>query len=139
MDERDEGDQGCAICLDAFEDRLEAPCGHGFCRTCIVAVCRSNPPSNQTPCPICRRTVLQCDLLRDGKPAFPPPAALAVQSQEVTVMGCMWHDQLLELHSTEPTIIRYDFMLQGPGGKAIGAFSLNRQEWDVGECDALTW
>jgi len=132
--------QGCPICLDAFEDRLEAPCGHAFCRACIVAVCRSNAPSNQAPCPFCRRTVFQCDLLRDGQPAFPPPAGQTAQREEVRVQGrTTWLDQLVELHATEPAIIRYDFMLEEGAGEAVGAFSFNRRDRDAGDCDALTW
>lgn len=129
----------CSICLDKFSDRVDTPCGHAFCCECIVAVCRTNPPSFWAPCPFCRRSIFVQDLMRDGMPAFPPEFEEGIAREEVMVDGeNIWHRDLIVLSAT-PTIIRYDFMPIDTESEVIGAFSLNCHNWGDGDCDAVSW
>mmetsp|Transcript_39961 Transcript_39961/g.79043 ORF Transcript_39961/g.79043 Transcript_39961/m.79043 type:complete len:382 (-) Transcript_39961:182-1327(-) len=50
-----EPDFGCPLCLDLLHDPVITPCGHRFCRTCILRACGSRRSS----CPLCRGE-LQC-------------------------------------------------------------------------------
>uniref|UniRef100_A0A8D2PS92 RING-type E3 ubiquitin transferase n=1 Tax=Zosterops lateralis melanops TaxID=1220523 RepID=A0A8D2PS92_ZOSLA len=43
----------CAICQDTWDDVASTlPCGHQFCRRCILQWAQTNPS-----CPLCRRTM----------------------------------------------------------------------------------
>ena len=55
----------CCICLEAFKDRVMAPCGHAFCSACITAVLRS-AAEKAGPCPLCRAP-LQLTALRTAR------------------------------------------------------------------------
>jgi Tfp pilus assembly protein PilF len=49
----EEGAEQCAICLYAQQQPLGGPCGHSFCRTCVINLCRHGVQS----CPVCRTSV----------------------------------------------------------------------------------
>jgi hypothetical protein len=45
----------CAICLDNFDNRVTARCGHAFCKDCIVEWDRNERLARRKPCcPLCR-------------------------------------------------------------------------------------
>ncbi|CAK0847296.1 unnamed protein product, partial [Prorocentrum cordatum] len=48
------GGGDCSVCLGELEDACSAPCGHAFCRRCILGVLRSSPPEWSGLCPLCR-------------------------------------------------------------------------------------
>ncbi|XDV46545.1 hypothetical protein PO909_014425, partial [Leuciscus waleckii] len=43
----------CSICLEVFTDPVTTPCGHNFCRTCLIK-CWTN--SQTCFCPLCKET-----------------------------------------------------------------------------------
>ena len=45
-------DEPCVICLETIENLTVTPCGHLFCRRCIVPCI-----SAQQMCPTCRKTI----------------------------------------------------------------------------------
>uniref|UniRef100_A0A8C5PVF6 Uncharacterized protein n=1 Tax=Leptobrachium leishanense TaxID=445787 RepID=A0A8C5PVF6_9ANUR len=44
----------CSICLNIYTDPVTLPCGHSFCRTCIVDVLDTQEGSGAYKCPECR-------------------------------------------------------------------------------------
>merc|ERR1712110_957233 len=42
-------EEGCPICLNPFEEPRWTPCGHAFCRGCVVPYLKNNKPQ----CPVC--------------------------------------------------------------------------------------
>uniref|UniRef100_A0A8C5MKV7 Uncharacterized protein n=1 Tax=Leptobrachium leishanense TaxID=445787 RepID=A0A8C5MKV7_9ANUR len=44
----------CSICLNIYTDPVTLPCGHSFCRTCIVDVLDTQEGSGAYKCPDCR-------------------------------------------------------------------------------------
>lgn len=47
----------CAICLQLFDDAQTAPCGHVFCRDCIVRALQ-----HRSQCPLCKQPVTRRQL-----------------------------------------------------------------------------
>lgn len=43
----------CSVCFDVFKQPVTAPCGHSFCRSCIVAVA-----DDTCACPTCEKELL---------------------------------------------------------------------------------
>ncbi|KAK7471064.1 hypothetical protein VKT23_002480 [Stygiomarasmius scandens] len=71
------GDDECPICFDVFTDAVVTPCGHVFCRDCLLDV--FNTPlaagndqleADERPCPTCRSPV--CQDLIFSRAAFEP-------------------------------------------------------------------
>ena len=86
----------CSICLDEFDDPRILPCGHCYCRTCIVQL--SNTAVRRAfPCPECRkRTVLP-----SNDPNKLPISLLALRMKE-KLQGqceqlCSKHDEPMKL------------------------------------------
>ena len=52
FDYRDEVDEDmtCQICLQPFVEPLDTPCGHTFCRACLLSYLKVNPM-----CPLDRK------------------------------------------------------------------------------------
>lgn len=46
----------CPICRLDFEDPRILPCGHYYCRECIIGIATNAHPNLSFPCPECRRT-----------------------------------------------------------------------------------
>uniref|UniRef100_A0A8C5PXN9 Uncharacterized protein n=1 Tax=Leptobrachium leishanense TaxID=445787 RepID=A0A8C5PXN9_9ANUR len=44
----------CSICLNIYTDPVTLPCGHSFCRTCIMDVLDTQEGSGAYTCPECR-------------------------------------------------------------------------------------
>uniref|UniRef100_A0A8C5PQE5 Uncharacterized protein n=1 Tax=Leptobrachium leishanense TaxID=445787 RepID=A0A8C5PQE5_9ANUR len=44
----------CCICMDIYRDPVTLPCGHSFCRLCIVGVLDTQEESGAYKCPECR-------------------------------------------------------------------------------------
>lgn len=42
----------CSICLEVYNDPVSTPCGHNFCRHCILGYWSSN----EAVCPLCKQT-----------------------------------------------------------------------------------
>ena len=55
----------CSVCLDAFDEPVATPCGHWFCKECILGALAANGH-----CPLCRGGV--------APEALRAPAAAAV-------------------------------------------------------------
>ena len=79
------------------------------------------------------------DTSHDGGGKTDPVLPAAVPRHEQVVTSNTWLEQLIVLSETAPVVIKYQVMATGSDTQIIGAFSLNRQHWDQGDCDALTW
>lgn len=58
----------CSVCLGDIQNACNAPCGHAFCRDCILGVFQARSPGWRGFCPLCRRT-LSIYTLRDARGA----------------------------------------------------------------------
>lgn len=47
----------CPICLGTLDRACQAPCGHIYCRECIISVMEMRPPNWSGSCPLCRRHI----------------------------------------------------------------------------------
>lgn len=63
-----ESDTECLMCFEDFGDggveAMVTPCGHVWCRCCIIAVLEVKPPSNEGLCPLCKQNVTFTELRR---------------------------------------------------------------------------
>lgn len=75
----------------------------------------------------------------DGGGNTIPVLPAAVPRHEQVVTSNIWLEQQIVLSETAPVVVKYQAMLTGSDSAIIGAFSLNRQSWEGGDCDALTW
>ena len=62
LDQRQQSEAQCSICLEPYSDRVWTRCNHSFCRECITQACRTNRPADRAPCPFCRQSVLLGEL-----------------------------------------------------------------------------
>ena len=53
--EQTDADEKCAICLDALKNAHELPCGHQFCKSCVLPWVKSGKT-----CPVCRADSSSC-------------------------------------------------------------------------------
>ena len=87
----------CPICKDQFDDPRILPCGHCYCRMCVVQLFSNAAVLGAFPCPECRnRTVLP-----SNDPNQLPRALLAVRMKEKLQRQCEQlcskHDEPLKL------------------------------------------
>ena len=53
-EEEDDDDFMCPICLHLCEAVVESPCGHLFCRGCVMELRGTSPAVDDLRCPVCR-------------------------------------------------------------------------------------
>ena len=59
-----EAEVECSVCLDAFDDPVTTPCGHLYCRNCIVNCIDTGISQNgAAQCPDCRQPITQSSLV----------------------------------------------------------------------------
>ncbi|CAO2045986.1 unnamed protein product [Urochloa humidicola] len=60
VQELQNGEGECPICLEAFEDAVLTPCAHRLCRECLLSSWRS---ATAGLCPVCRKSMSKQDLI----------------------------------------------------------------------------
>ena len=65
-----EEDLSCAVCIGVLNVPVTTPCGHSFCRACLVELCKGR--GDKISCPMCRTTLATAAML-----ATAPSVALA--------------------------------------------------------------
>lgn len=92
---REQSEVACSVCLEPYKEQVDTKCGHSFCKECIHAVLRTNPPENQGPCPFCRQPVFLGELTvhSTGRLLVPPPLVTAdVVTLAAKVSGAWFGD-----------------------------------------------
>lgn len=73
----------CCVCLGDITDACRAPCGHKFCRQCILKALGRKPPEWSGSCPLCR-THISVYNLRDA-------SGVQLATLDVgTIFGCVF-------------------------------------------------
>lgn len=73
----------CSVCLGSITDACRAPCGHKFCRPCILRVLEVRPPEWSGSCPLCRVHISVYNL-RDETGSF------LAQPETTSLYGCVF-------------------------------------------------
>mmetsp|Transcript_32775 Transcript_32775/g.59920 ORF Transcript_32775/g.59920 Transcript_32775/m.59920 type:complete len:370 (+) Transcript_32775:56-1165(+) len=68
----------CCICLGVFQDRCDAPCGHAYCRDCILHVLGSSAPEWSGNCPLCRSHISVYNLRDSSGERLAKPAVESI-------------------------------------------------------------
>ncbi|KAK3255236.1 hypothetical protein CYMTET_35570 [Cymbomonas tetramitiformis] len=79
-EEEKDGRHECAVCYDLFNDPINTPCAHIFCRECLRKAISSAPLLADPVCPLCRGPLgdFDAELAKSNKPlikemgSFPP-------------------------------------------------------------------
>ena len=90
----------CPVCQDEFDDPRILPCGHRYCRKCIVQLSNTAGP-DPFPCPECRKGTV----LPSNDASLLPRSLLVVRMKEkLQRQGeklCSKHNEPMELYCSD--------------------------------------
>jgi len=95
-------DHTCPICLMGLKEPLQTPCGHRFCKNCIIKMIRENA----IRCPMCQLSIMEKELVPDN---FAKREILSF-IVKCRITECEWTGPLktIEQHMTECPLFTID-------------------------------